>query len=238
MALVYAKSGTLTLKQVIEQEKAWEMIRGAKSAGGQIASATIHVRISESSNEADFQKTVESILSEGFNQPRGRAVVVWGEQGSGINNLANLWIRYGTVEASDILTTCRNLAGKAGFGEAGRLQLTCTIEFSERNRVVTLHDLTYPARGGEAVADTLALRPYKAVSPKGEYTFRTVPELKDFLQKVKDAETHKFDDATGKWVRWVEVEQLDDKLVVNIPSQKGSRQLQINLETGKVEEKK
>ncbi len=63
-------------------------------------------------------------------------------------------------------------------------------------------------------------------------------ELKDFLKKVKDVETHKFDDKSGKWVRWVEVEQTEDKLVVNIPRQKGSKQLRIDLETGKVEEKK
>lgn len=238
MSLVYAKTGIINMKQVIEQEKAWEMIRGAKSAGGQVVSASIHVRIIESSNDVDFYKTTEAILGEGFNQPRGRVVVVWGEHATGINNLTNLWLHYGTIEASDIITTCRKLAEKAGFGETGRLRLTCSIEFSERNRVVTLHDLAYPARGGEAVADTFALRPYKAVSTKGEYTFRTLQELKDFLKKVKDAETHKFDDKTGKWVRWVEVEQTEDKLLVNIPSQKGSRQLQIDLETGKVEEKK
>ncbi len=226
------------MKQVIEQEKAWEMIRGAKSAGGQIVSATIHVRISESSNQSDFNKTVSAILDDGFSQPRGRAVIVWGEQAAEIRDLANLWLYYGVVESSEILSTCRNLAGKAGFGETGKLRLTCVLEFSERNRVVTLHDLAYPARGGEAVADTVALRPFKATNDKGEYTFRTVPELKEFLTKVKDAETHKFDDKTGKWVRWVEVEQTEDKLVVNIPSQKGSRKLQIDLETGKVEEKK
>jgi hypothetical protein len=226
------------MKQVIEQEKAWEMIRGAKSAGGQVVSATIHVRITESSEGVNFYKTTEAILSEGFTQPRGRVVVVWGEHAKGINNLANLWFHYGKVEASDIITTCRKLAEKAGFGEMGRLRLTCSIEFSERNRIVTLHDLAYPSRGGEAVADTFALRPFKAVSSKGEYTFRTQQELKEFLNKVKDAETHKFDDKTGKWVRWVEVEQTEDKLVVNIPSKKGSRQLQIDLETGKVEEKK
>lgn len=226
------------MKQVIAQEKAWEMIRGAKSAGGQIVSATIHVRITESTNASDFQKTVSAILDDGFTQPRGRAVIVWGEQAAEIRDVANLWLYYGTVESSDILSTCRNLAGKAGFGETGRLRLTCVIEFSERNRMVTLHDLAYPARGGEAVADTVALRPYKAISKKGEYTFRTVPELKEFLSKVKDAETHKFDDKTGKWVRWVEVEQTEDKLLVSIPSQKGSRKLQIDLQTGKVEEEK
>lgn len=226
------------MKQVIEQEKAWEMIRGAKSTGGQVVSALIHVRVSEGTDDVDFDKTVNAILTEGFNQPRGRAVLVWGEQEIGINNSANLWLRYGSVEASTILKTCRNLAGKAGFGDAGRLRLTCTIEFAERNRVVTLHDLDYPARGGEAVADTHALRPYKAISEKGEYTFHTLQELKEFLGKVKNAETHQFDDKTGKWVRWVEVEQKEDQLVVNIPSQKGSRQLQIDLKTGKVEEKK
>ncbi|MFX1565604.1 MAG: hypothetical protein ACFFCH_06400 [Promethearchaeota archaeon] len=226
------------MKQVIEQEKAWEMIRGAKSAGGQIISATIHVRISESNSNSDFQKTVSAILGDGFSQPRGRAVVVWGEQATDISDVANLWLHYGQVESTEILSTCRNLAGKAGFGETGKLRLTCVIEFSERNRVVTLHDLAYPARGGEAVADTVALRPFKAVSDKGEYTFQTVPELKKFLTKVKDAETHRFDDKTGKWVRWVEVEQQEDTLVVNIPSQKGSKTLQINLQTGKVEEKK
>ncbi|MHA2427261.1 MAG: hypothetical protein ACXADB_04465 [Candidatus Hermodarchaeia archaeon] len=226
------------MKQVIAQEKAWEMIRGAKSAGGQIVSASIHVRITESTNASDFQKTVSAILDDGFTQPRGRAVIVWGEQAADISDVANLWLHYGTVESSDILSTCRNLAGKAGFGETGRLRLTCVLEFSERNRMVTLHDLAYPARGGEAVADTVALRPYKAISEKGEYTFRTVPELKEFLSKVKDAETHKFDDKTGKWVRWVEVEQTEDKLLVSIPSQKGSRKLQIDLQTGKVEEEK
>ena len=226
------------MKQVIAQEKAWEMIRGAKSAGGQIVSASIHVRITENTNASDFQKTVSAILSDGFTQPRGRAVIVWGEQAAEISDVANLWLHYGTVESSDILSTCRNLAGKAGFGETGRLRLTCVIEFSERNRMVTLHDLAYPARGGDAVADTVALRPYKAISEKGEYTFRTVPELKEFLSKVKDAETHKFDDKTGKWVRWVEVEQTEDKLLVSIPSQKGSRKLQIDLQTGKVEEEK
>ena len=226
------------MKQVIAQEKAWEMIRGAKSAGGQIVSASIHVRITESTTTSDFQKTVSAILTDGFTQPRGRAVIVWGEQAAEISDIANLWLHYGTVESSDILSTCRNLAGKAGFGETGRLRLTCVIEFSERNRMVTLHDLNYPARGGEAVVDTVALRPYKAISEKGEYTFRTVPELKEFLTKVKDAETHKFDDKTGKWVRWVEVEQTEDKLLVNIPSQKGSRKLQIDLQTGKVEEEK
>jgi hypothetical protein len=226
------------MKQVIAQEKAWEMIRGAKSAGGQIVSASIHVRITESTNSSDFQKTVSAILDDGFTQQRGRAVIVWGEQAAEISDVANLWLHYGLVESSDILSTCRNLAGKAGFGETGRLRLTCVIEFSERNRMVTLHDLAYPARGGEAVADTIALRPYKAISEKGEYTFRTVPELKEFLSKVKDAETHKFDDKTGKWVRWVEVEQTEDKLLVNIPSQKGSRKLQIDLQTGKVEEEK
>jgi hypothetical protein len=226
------------MKQVIAQEKAWEMIRGVKSAGGQIVSAQIHVRITESHNASDFQKTVKAILDDGFTQPRGRAVIVWGEQAADINDLANLWLHYGSVEASEILATCRNLAGKAGFGETGRIRLTCVLEFSERNRIVTLHDLAYPARGGDAVADTVALRPYKAVSDKGEYTFRTVPELKEFLSKVKDAETHKFDDKTGKWIRWVEVEQTEDTLIVNIPSQKGSRKLQINLQTGKVEEKK
>ncbi len=226
------------MKQVIAQEKAWEMIRGAKSAGGQIVSASIHVRITESTNASDFQNTVSAILDDGFTQPRGRAVIVWGEQAAEISDVANLWLHYGTVESSDILSTCRNLAGKAGFGETGRLRLTCVLEFSERNRMVTLHDLAYPARGGEAVADTVALRPYKAISEKGEYTFRTVPELKEFLSKVKDAETHKFDDKTGKWVRWVEVEQTEDKLLVSIPSQKGSRKLQIDLQTGKVEEEK
>jgi hypothetical protein len=226
------------MKQVIAQEKAWEMIRGAKSAGGQIVSASIHVRITESTNASDFQKTVSAILDDGFTQPRGRAVIVWGEQAAEISDVANLWLHYGIVESSDILSTCRNLAEKAGFGETGRLRLTCVIEFSERNRMVTLHDLAYPARGGEAVADTIALRPYKAISEKGEYTFRTVLELKEFLNKVKDAETHKFDDKTGKWVRWVEVEQTEDKLLVNIPSQKGSRKLQIDLQTGKVEEEK
>ncbi|MHA2406749.1 MAG: hypothetical protein ACXACH_08350 [Candidatus Hermodarchaeia archaeon] len=208
------------MKQVIAQEKAWEMIRGAKSAGGQIVSASIHVRITESTNASDFQKTVSAILDDGFTQPRGRAVIVWGEQAADISDVANLWLHYGTVESSDILSTCRNLAGKAGFGETGRLRLTCVLEFSERNRMVTLHDL------------------YKAISEKGEYTFRTVPELKEFLSKVKDAETHKFDDKTGKWVRWVEVEQTEDKLLVSIPSQKGSRKLQIDLQTGKVEEEK
>ncbi len=226
------------MKQVIAQEKAWEMIRGAKSAGGQIVSASIHVRITESTKASDFRKTVSAILDDGFTQPRGRAVIVWGEQAAEISDVANLWLHYGTVESSDILSTCRNLAGKAGFGETGRLRLTCVLEFSERNRTVTLHDLAYPARGGEAVADTVALRPYKAISEKGEYTFRTVPELKEFLSKVKDAETHKFDGKTGKWVRWVEVEQTEDKLVVSIPSQKGSRKLQIDLQTGKVEEEK
>jgi hypothetical protein len=226
------------VKQVIEQEKAWEMIRGAKSAGGQVVSAVIHVRVSEGSGDVDFEKTVKAILTEGFSHPRGRTVVVWGEQEAGINNTANLWLRYGSIEASKILTTCRNLAGKAGFGDAGRLRLTCIIEFSERNRVVTLHDLDYPARGGEAVVDTHALRPFKAVSEKGEYTFHTQGELKDFLRKVKDAETHQFDDKTGKWVRWVEVEQKEDQLVVSIPSQNGSRCLQIDLKTGKVVEKK
>ena len=226
------------MKQVIEQEKAWEMIRGAKSAGGQIVSATIHVRVSETANQSDFRKTVSAIFEDGFLQPRGRAVIVWGEQAADISDVANLWLHYGIVESSDILSTCRNLAGKAGFGDVGRLRLTCVLEFSERNRVVTLHDLAYPARGGEAVADTVALRPYKAVSDKGEYTFQTISELKDFLTKVKDAETHQFDDKTGKWVRWVEVEQTEDTLVVNIPSQKGSRKLQIDLQTGKVEEKK
>ncbi|MFX1510626.1 MAG: hypothetical protein ACFFBR_10000 [Promethearchaeota archaeon] len=226
------------MKQVIEQEKAWEMIRGAKSAGGQIISATIHVRISESNTNSDFQKTVSAILADGFSKPRGRAVVVWGEKSADISDVASLWLHYGQVESTEILSTCRNLAGKAGFGETGKLRLTCVIEFSERNRVVTLHDLAYPARGGEAVADTIALRPFKAVSDKGEYTFQTVPELKEFLTKVKDAETHRFDDKTGKWVRWVEVEQQEDKLVVNIPRQKGSKTLQIDLQTGKVEEKK
>jgi hypothetical protein len=226
------------MKQVIEQEKAWEMIRGAKSAGGQIVSASIHVRVTESANASDFQKTVSAILDDGFKQPRGRTVIVWGEQAAEISDVANLWLHYGTVESSDILSTCRSLAGKAGFGETGRLRLTCVLEFSERNRMVTLHDLAYPARGGEAVADTVALRPYKAVSEKGEYTFRTVPELKEFLSKVKDAETHKFDDKTGKWVRWVEVEQTEDTLLVNIPRQKGSRKLKIDLQTGKVEEEK
>jgi hypothetical protein len=226
------------MKQVIAQEKAWEMIRGAKSAGGQIVSASIHVRVTESTNASDFQKTVSAILDDSFTQPRGRAVIVWGEQAAEISDVANLWLHYGTVESSDILSTCRNLAGKAGFGETGRLRLTCVLEFSERNRMVTLHDLAYPARGGEAVADTVALRPFKAISEKGEYTFRTVPELKEFLGKVKDAETHKFDDKTGKWLRWVEVEQTEDKLLVSIPSQKGSRKLQIDLQTGKVEEEK
>lgn len=214
------------------------MIRGAKSAGGQVVAAVIHIRISEGTDDVDFDKTVKAILTEGVSQPRGRAVLVWGEQELGINNSANLWLRYGSVEASTVLKICRNLAGKAGFGDTGRLRLTCTIEFSERNRVVTLHDLDYPARGGEAVADTHALRPFKAISDKGEYTFHTLHELKEFLGKVKDAETHQFDDKTGKWVRWVEVEQKEDQLVVNIPSQKGSRQLQIDLKTGKVEEKK
>jgi hypothetical protein len=226
------------LKQVIAQEKAWDMIRGAKSAGGEIASATIHVRITESAHEADFKNTVKAILEEGLTQPRGRALVVWGERATDVNDVANLWLRYGVVESSEILSTCRNLAGKAGFGETGRIRLTCVLEFSERNRVVTLHDLAYPARGGEAVVDTVALRPYKAVSEKGEYTFQTLAELKEFLDRVKDAETHKFDDKTGNWVRWVEVEQTDDKLFVSIPSQKGSRRLQIDLKTGKVEEKK
>lgn len=226
------------MKQVIAQEKAWEMIRGAKSAGGQIVSATIHIRIAESINPTDFQKTVSAILDDGFTQPRGRAVIVWGEQAADISDIANLWLSYGVIESSEILSTCRNLAGKAGFGEMGRLRLTCVLEFSERNRMVTLHDLAYPAKGGEAVADTIALRPYKAVSEKGEYTFRTLPELKEFLTKVKDAETHKFDDKSGKWVRWIEVEQTEDKLLVNIPRQKGSKKLQIDLQTGKVEEKK
>ena len=54
------------MKQVIAQEKAWEMIRGAKSAGGQIVSATIHIRITESTNPSDFQKTVSAILGDGF----------------------------------------------------------------------------------------------------------------------------------------------------------------------------
>ena len=67
------------MKQVIAQEKAWEMIRGAKSAGGQIVSASIHVRITENTNASDFQKTVSAILSDGFTQPRGRAVIVWGD---------------------------------------------------------------------------------------------------------------------------------------------------------------
>jgi hypothetical protein len=226
------------LKQVIALEKAWDMIRGVKNAGGEITSATIHVRVTESVNESNFKNTVKVILDEGLTQPRGRALVVWGERATDINDVANLWLRYGVVESAEILSTCRNLAGKAGFGETGRIRLTCVLEFSERNRVVTLHDLAYPARGGEAVADTVALRPYKAVSEKGEYTFQTLIELKEFLDKVKDAETHKFDDKTGKWVRWVEVEQTDDKLLVSIPSQKGSRRLQIDLKTGKVEEKK
>lgn len=238
MSWVKSKTGKCILKQVIDQEKAWEMIRGAKSAGGQIISATIHIRISEDTNNIDFFKTVGTLVPEGLNQPRGRVVVVWGEHASGINNSANLWMHYGFIDSADLLTTCRNLAGIASFGETGRLRLTCTLEFSERNRVVTLHNLIYPARGGEAVADTFALRPYKAISAKGEYTFRTLPELKEFLDKVKDAETHMFDEKTGKWVRWVEVEQTEDSLLVNIPSKKGSRQLQINLETGKVEEKK
>ena len=238
MSLAVARRELTALKQVIDQEKAWDMIRGVKSAGGEIASATIHVRVTESANEADFRNTVNAILDEGLAQPRGRAVIVWGEKATEINDIANLWMHYGVVESSEILSTCRNLAGKAGFGETGQIRLTCVLEFSERNRVVTLHDLAYPARGGEAVADTVALRPYKAVSEKGEYTFKTLTELKEFLEKVKDAETHKFDDKTGKWVRWVEVEQTEDKLFISIPSQKGSRRLQIDLKTGKVEEKK
>lgn len=226
------------MKQVLEQEKAWEMIRGAKSAGGQVISAMIQIRITETTKNEDFFSTVQDILNTGFDQPRGRAVIVWGEEARNINNIANLWLHYGLIESSDLLKNCRNIAGKAGFGEGGRLRVTCTLEFPERNRVVTLHDLAYPARGGNCVADTIAKRPFKAVSAKGEYTFQSPQELRDFLKKVKDAETYKFDDKTGKWARWVEVEQLDDKLVISIPSQKGSRKLQIDLASGQVEEKK
>lgn len=226
------------MKQVLEQEKAWEMIRGAKAADGQIISATIHVRVSEGPKGVDFFKSVRALLHEGFDQPRGRAVVVWGERALDIANTANLWFHFGIITASELLKTCRRFAGKAGFGEVGQLRITCTIEFPSRNRIVTLHDLSYPAKGGECIADTLVLQPFKAVSSTGEYMFRNVYELKEFLKSVKDAETYVIDEKTGKWVRWVEVEQKEDTLIISIPTMKGHRRLLVDLTTGKVQEKK
>jgi hypothetical protein len=226
------------MKQVLEQEKAWEMIRGAKAADGQIISATIHIKVSEGPKGVDFFKSVRELIHDGFDQPRGRVVVVWGERALDIENSATFWFYFGTIKASELLKICRRFAGKAGFGEFGQLRVTCTIEFPSRNRVVTLNDLSYPAKGGECIADTQVLKPFKAVSSTGEYMFHNVHELKEFLKSVKDAESYIIDEKTGKWVRWVEIEQKEDTLIISIPTQKGHRRLLVDLATGKVQEKK
>ena len=226
------------MKQVIEQEKAWDMVRGVEKADGQIVAVTIHVQASEGAKSVDFFETARTIIDEGFGQPRGRAVIVWGERAMSIANSANLWLYYGNAKAAQLLTTCRNLAGKAGFGEVGRLRVTCSLEYPGRNQIVTLHDMSYPPRGGECLADMSPLHSFKAVSSSGEFTFRTVHELKKFLKTVKGAETYVFDEKAGKWARWVEVEQTEDKLVINIPTPKGRRQILVDLTTGRIEEEK
>ncbi len=226
------------MKQTLAQEKAWDMIRGADTAGGVIVSALIHVQVSEGVESVDFFETIRKLVGEGFSQPRGRLVVVWGERAMNIENSGSLRLYYGAIKPKQLLTTCRNLAGKSGFGESGRLQVTCSIEFPERNRIVVLYNLSYPARGGDCIADTKPLNPFKAVSSTGEYTFPNVQELKEFLKKVKNAETYVFDEKTGKWTRWIEVEHSQDDLVINIPTQSGTRQVHVDLKSGKVKEKK
>jgi len=214
------------------------MVRGAEGAGGAIVSATLRLRVSDA-EEAVFFGTVRDLMLECFEQPRGRAVVVWGEKEMGLSNTANLWLYYGKIEASQLLSICRGLAEKVGFGGGGQLRVTCTIEYSERNQMVTIHDAAYPPRSVECLADTSPLHRFKAVSATGrEYTFRTAQELREFLRTVKGADTYVFDERAGKWVRWVEVDHKEDQLVITIPASSGHRRLIVDLATGKVKEGK
>jgi hypothetical protein len=219
------------------EQKAWEIVRGVEAAKGKIVSATVHIRLNEGETSSSFFKTVSELLREGFGQPRGRAVITWGEREMDIETTASLWLYYGIVEAAHLLAICRNLAGKTGFGEEGRLQVTCTIEYASQNQLVIINDMSYPARGVECIVETTALKPFKAVSPTGEYTFRSAHELREFLKTVTGAETYVFEEETGKWVRWVEIQQLENELVISIPSASGSRKLVVDLDTGKIKEK-
>ncbi len=219
------------------EQKAWEIVRGADAAKGKIVSATVHIRLDEREGGSGFFKTLREVLGEGFNQPRGRVVVVWGEREMDIETTANLWLYYGIVDAAHLLAICRNLASKTGFGEEGRLQVTCMLEYAAKNQLVTINDMSYPARGVECLVEMTALKPFKAVSTTGEYTFRSAHELREFLKTVTGAETYVFEEKTGKWIRWVEVEQLENELVISIPTPTGSRKLVIDLASGKIKEK-
>jgi hypothetical protein len=225
------------LKQFMTEQKAWELVRGAEASKGKIVSATVHIRLTEGEASSSFFNTLRELLREGFEQPRGRAVVTWGEREMDIETTASLWLYYGNVEAAHLLAICRNLAGKTGFGEAGRLQVTCTLEYPSQNQLIVINDVTYPARGIECVVDITALKPFKAVSDTGEYAFRSAHELREFLKTVKGADTYVFEEKTGKWVRWVEVEQLENELVISIPTPAGSRKLVVDLDSGRIKEK-
>ncbi|MFX1474909.1 MAG: hypothetical protein ACFFCO_05435 [Promethearchaeota archaeon] len=218
------------------EQKAWELVRGAEAAKGKIVSVTVHIRLTEGEASSSFFKTLRELLDEGFDQPRGRVTVVWGEREADIETTANLWFYYGGVEAAHLLAVCRNLAGKTGFGEEGRLQVTCTIEYPSRNQLVIINDVTYPARGVECVVDISVLKPFKAVSSSGEYVFSSAHELREFLKTVKGAKTYVYEEKTGKWIRWVEVEQLENELVINIPTASGFRKLVVDLDSGKIKE--
>jgi hypothetical protein len=228
--------GRTKLRQFMTEQKAWELVRGAKASKGKIVSATIHIRLTEGEASSSFFKTLRELLAEGFDQPRGRVAVVWGEREVDIETTANLWLYYGIVEAANLLAVCRNLAGKTGFGEEGRLQVTCTIEYPSQNQLIVMNNVTYPARGVECVVDISVLKPFKAVSSTGEYTFSTANELREFLKTVKGAETYVYEEKSGKWVRWIEVEQLENELVINIPTASGSRKLVVDLDSGKIKE--
>lgn len=219
------------------EQKAWELVRGAEAAKGKIVSATVHIRLTEREASSRFFKTLRELLGEAFDQPRGRVTAVWGEREMDIETTANLFLYYGIVEATRLLAICRNLAGKTGFGEDGRLQVTCTLEYPSQNQLIVINDLTYPARGVECVVDITAIRSFKAVSSTGEYTFRSAYELREFLKTVKGAKTYVFEEKTGKWIRWVEIEQRENELVISIPTSAGSRKLVVDLDSGKIKEK-
>ncbi len=219
------------------EQKAWEIVRGADAAKGKIVSATVNIRLNEGKTSSTFFKTLSELLKDGFDQPRGRAVVTWGERKMDIETTASLWLYYGDVEAAHLLAICRNLAGKTGFGEEGRLQVTCTLEYASKNQLIIINDMSYPARGVECLVEITALKPYKAVSAAGEYTFHSAHELREFLKTVKGAETYVFEEETGKWIRWVEVEQLENELIISIPTSSGARKLVVDLDSGKIKEK-
>jgi len=225
------------LKHFIPEQEAWDMVRGVEGAGGAIVSATLRLRVADAGEDVDFFETVRDLLLECFEQPRGRAVVVWGERGMGLSNTASLWLYYGRVEAAQLLGICRGLAEKVGFGGGGQLRVTCTLEYPEQNQVVTIHDVSYPPRSVDCLADTSPIHRFKAVSSTGgEYTFRTAQEMKEFLRTVKGADTYVFDDRTGKWMRWVELDHKEDQLVITIPTPTGRRRLVVDLATGRVKE--